>query len=83
MASVVLPVQPKTVKGSRPEENQVSRTSVSWVSVVVFAQLEQMVGVSRETMISLQAAQCHAGMRWPHQSWREMHQSWMLFIHSM
>ena len=23
----------------------------------------------------------HAGMRWPHQSWREMHQSWILRIH--
>ena len=22
--------------------------------------------------------QYHAGIRWPHQSWREMHQSWML-----
>ena len=39
-------------------------------------------GVSRATVISLQALQCHAGMRWPHQSWREMHQSWMLVIHS-
>ena len=26
-----MPGQPKTVKGSRPEENQVSRTSVYWV----------------------------------------------------
>ena len=26
--------------------------------------------------------QCQAGMRWPHQSWREMHQSRMLYIHS-
>ena len=23
-----------------------------------------------------------AGIRWPHQSWREMHQGWMLRIHS-
>ena len=23
-----------------------------------------------------------AGMWWPHQSWREMHQGWMLRIHS-
>ncbi len=32
-------------------------------------------GSSRETLISPQAPQCQAGMRWPHQSWREMHQS--------
>ena len=38
-------------------------------------------GVSRATMISPHL-QCHAGMRCPHHSWREMHQSWMLRIHS-
>src|SRR5438552_18964465 len=32
-------------------------------------------GVCRATVISLQPAQCQAGMRCPHQSWREMHQS--------
>ena len=35
------------------------------------------------TVILLQALQCQAGMRWPHQSWREMHQSWMFVIHSV
>jgi predicted dehydrogenase len=35
------------------------------------------VGSSRLTMISPQSSQCHAGMRCPHQSWREMHQSRM------
>ncbi len=43
----------------------------------------QAAGVSRATVMARQAAQCQAGMRWPHQSWREMHQSWMLVIHSM
>ena len=66
--------QPSVVKGSRPEENQVSRTSVSWVMSVEL-QLPQVVGVSRATVIPPQGLQCQAGMRWPHQSWREMHQS--------
>ncbi len=38
--------------------------------------------VSRVTVSLPQASQYQAGMRWPHQSWREMHQSWMLPIHS-
>jgi len=41
--------------------------------------LVQLVGVSRETITSPHL-QCHAGMRCPHHSWREMHQSWMLSI---
>ena len=27
------------------------------------------------------ASSYHAGIRWPHQSWREMHQSWMFVSH--
>ena len=38
-------------------------------------QCRQAVASSRETVTPPQSAQCHAGMRWPHQSWREMHQS--------
>jgi len=30
-------------------------------------------GVSRAT-VTLRSGACHAGRRWPHQSWREMHQ---------
>src|SRR5258706_7460953 len=44
--------------------------------------LEHASGVSRATVTLLQSAQCHAGMRCPHQSWREIHQSRMLYIHS-
>ena len=73
--------QPKTVKGNRPEENQVSSTSVS-CAISLDPHFEQAVGVVRATVISLHAPQCHAGIRWPHQSWREMHQSWMFVIHS-
>ena len=38
----------------------------------------QAVGVSSATVMWPQASQVQAGMRWPHHSWREMHQSWML-----
>jgi len=36
----------------------------------------------RDTMISPQPSQYHAGIRWPHHNCREMHQSRMLRIHS-
>ena len=35
------------------------------------------VGSSRETVSSWQSSQYQTGMRWPHPSWRLMHQSWM------
>src|ERR1035438_10599442 len=72
---------PRVEKGQRALENQVSRTSVSWLRLRD-AQRGQRSGVSRATTISKHWAQCQAGMRWPHQSWREMHQSRMLYIHS-
>src|SRR5580698_4308822 len=65
--------------GHSPELNHVSRTSVSWV-MLTDPQCSQAVGVSRATVIFLQSAQCHAGIRWPHQSCREMHQSRMFSI---
>ena len=40
----------------------------------------QAVGVSSAAVCSPQAAQVHTGRRCPHQSWREMHQSWMFSI---
>src|ERR1700676_4892206 len=43
-------------------------------------QCAQALGASRATVIFRQSAQCQAGMRWPHQSWREMHQSRMFSI---
>ena len=70
--------QPKTETGSRPEENQVSRTSVSWV-IVSEPQWEQATGSpvvpGLGSVILPHVAQCQAGIRWPHQSWRLMHQS--------
>src|SRR5687767_8728615 len=68
-------------KGHKPELNHVSSTSVSCTRSAE-PQREHDAGVSRATTISRHLRQCHAGMRWPHQSWREMHQSRMLYIHS-
>jgi len=78
---IVLVGQPRVEKGQSPELNQVSSTSVSCVSCPD-PQRGQVVGASRATMASLHSPQYHAGTRWPHQSWREMHQSRMLYIHS-
>src|SRR5450830_915819 len=65
--------------GHRPEENQVSSTSGSCCSFAPW-QAEHSVGSSIETMISPQSSQYHTGIRWPHHSWREMHQSRMFSI---
>ena len=63
--------QPSVENGHSPEENQVSRTSSSCV---------QPAGGSssgpRQT--TSPAGPYQTGMRWPHHSWREMHQSYML-----
>jgi len=69
------------LKGHRPEENQVSRTSSSWRSAVA-PQVEQAGGVSRAT-VTWPASQYQAGIWWPHQSCRLMHQSWMSRIQAM
>jgi hypothetical protein len=66
--------------GHSAEENQVSSTSSSCRSGP--AQDEHPAGASSATTVVPQASQYQAGMRCPHQSWREMHQSWMLRIHS-
>ena len=67
--------------GQSQEENQVSRTSSSCLRLSTPApHLPQAVGVVRATVVSPHLPQYQAGMRWPHQSCREMHQSRMLFI---
>ena len=73
--------QPMVEKGHRAELNQVSRTSVSRVRCAA-PHLPQEVGSSMATMISPQSSQVQAGIWWPHQIWREMHQSRMLCIQS-
>ena len=71
--------QPRVEKGHRAEENQVSSTSSSWRMWVEW-QCWHSVGSVSLTVISPQSSHVQAGMRWPHQSWREMHQSWTFSI---
>ena len=68
-------------KGQSAEENQVSRTSSSWRSARL-PHVPQASGVARAT-VACPLSQYQAGIWCPHQSWREMHQSWMLRIHAM
>src|SRR5258705_8192216 len=65
--------------GHSHDENQVSSTSSSWVSASD-PQWPQKLGGGRATVIWLHLAQYQTGMRCPHQSCREMHQSRMLCI---
>ena len=55
-----------------------SSTSVSWRSGP--AHCGHSVRSVRETCIAPSASQYQTGMRCPHQSWREMHQSRMFSI---
>ena len=43
-------------------------------------ELYQLASAVRATVMAEHSVQCHAGIRWPHQSWREMHQSRMFSI---
>jgi hypothetical protein len=70
--------QPRVENGQSPEENQVSSTSGSRESALPL-HFGQLAGASSATITSPHA-QCQAGIWWPHQSWRLMHQSWMLRI---
>jgi hypothetical protein len=65
------------VNGTSQEENQVSSTSSSCRTAP--PQAGQAVRSVRLTLIRAQRSlsQYHTGIRWPHQSWREMHQSRM------
>src|SRR5262249_42790224 len=71
---------PKTENGQSCDENQVSRTSGS-CSRPFEPQVGQAEGSSSAT-VTWPFSQVNAGMRCPHQSCREMHQSWMFRIHS-
>ena len=74
--------QPSVANGHSAELNQVSSTSGSWVRSLP-PQGRQAWGVSTVTVSSPHAPQVHTGIRWPHQIWREMHQSRMFSSHSM
>ena len=71
--------QPSVENGHSPDENQVSS------DVLVLPQRSRRTARTpsaspRATIISPQASQYQAGMRCPHQSCREMHQSRMFSI---
>ena len=74
--------QPSVLNGQSHELNQVSSTSGS-CSILEPPQCAQAAGSSRLTVISPQSAQYQTGMRWPHQSWREMFQSRMFSSQSV
>ncbi len=71
--------QPSVANGQSHDENQVSSTSSSCLSSTP-PQCWQAAGVVRATVIPWHLPQYQTGMRCPHQSWREMHQSRMLRI---
>ncbi len=72
--SMLLSGQPMVEKGHSAEENHVSKVSSSCLRRLP-PQAGQDVGVVSDTMISSQSSQYQAGMRCPHHSCREMHQS--------
>ncbi len=69
--------QPSVENGHSPEENQVSSTSVSWCQ-------PSPVGGSSSgpTQTVSPFGPYQTGMRWPHHSWRQMHQSCRLSTQS-
>src|SRR5207302_10727621 len=77
--SFVFSGQPSEEKGTRAEENHVSRTSGSRRRDFCLAICRAAFSL-RATKI-LPCSSYHAGIWWPHQSWREMHQSWMFSSH--
>jgi hypothetical protein len=66
-------------KGTSADEYQVSSTSGSRDSVLPGAWA--WASASLRATYTLPSSSYHAGIWWPHHSWRLMHQSWMLFIH--
>ncbi len=65
--------QPSVANGQRADENQVSSTSVSRVNSAD-PHSAHTDGVVSST-VRCPSGQVHTGSWWPHQSWREMHQS--------
>ena len=67
------------LNGTSADEYQVSSTSSSRLSVLPGAWA--CASASLRATYTCPSSSYQAGIWWPHQSWREMHQSWMLFIH--
>ena len=78
MSSGVDSGQPRVEKGQSPEENQVSSTSGSWRTGP--PHVGHAARSVRDTWALPSLSQYQTGMRCPHHSWREMHQSWMFSI---
>ena len=57
-----------------------ARTGALAITCVSTMTMSGLNGQQSQPM-QLPSASYHAGMRWPHHSWREMHQSWMLVSH--
>src|SRR5207244_1532980 len=64
--------QPSVAKGQSADENQVSSTSSSWRNSGA-SHSAQAPGSDSATVV-WPSGQYHAGIWWPHHSWREMHQ---------
>jgi hypothetical protein len=82
--SFVCSGQPSVEKGTSADENHVSSTSSSRFSLPVYASSSSLGCASARRARDVRfrrSSPYQAGMRWPHHSWREMHQSWMLFSH--
>ena len=72
--------QPRVANGHSAELNQVSSTSVSCsqrAGSMPRSRAARAASSSDSATISSPAAQYQTGIRWPHQSWREMHQGRM------
>src|SRR3970040_2881295 len=80
--SLAPPGQPSVKNGQRPELNQVSKRSGSWISSATgLPHSAQAVGPpSTSETVTWLSGQYQAGIRWPHQSWRLTFQSWIEVI---
>src|SRR5438105_622953 len=74
-SSGVLSGHPSVEWHHRADENQVSSTSSSRSSALALLPAFFAASSTLRATKTLPASSYHAGMRWPHQSWREMHQS--------
>src|SRR5262249_19396703 len=75
-SSLVLSGQPSEENGTSCDENQVSKTSGSLVNLLLILNFS----TTSSSVLPTNTFPCssyQAGIWWPHQSWREMHQSWM------
>ena len=73
--------QPSVEYGQSCDENHVSRTSGS-CSSSADPHVAHGVGILAGATVTWPSGQYHAGMRWPHQSCREMFQSRRLSSHA-